>query len=266
MKDISLIDYSGLDVPEVLTRLFYPRRDFEQPANFPGTQDLYIEAGGGAKVHARFHRAAHDAATILFFHGNGEIVSDYDDMAALYRERRINFMPADYRGYGFSTGGPSITNMMRDCHVIYDFALQWLEKEGYNGPLLVMGRSLGSASALELASSYPESIDGLIVESGFATMEPLFDLLDLAPEISEAQRKRLSNLDKIAAYTGPTLVIHAEFDHIIPFMSGQALFQASKSRNKKFLTIRGADHNDLFFWGMSEYLEAVSELAAGIKK
>ena len=30
---------------------------------------------------ARFHPAAATAATILFFHGNGEIVADYDELA-----------------------------------------------------------------------------------------------------------------------------------------------------------------------------------------
>jgi len=267
MIDISKIDFSSLDVPEVLTRLFYPRADFETSAAVTDAHDLLIPVTEGVRIHARFHGSSRDAPTILFFHGNGEIVSDYDDMAALYNERHINFLPADYRGYGLSNGGPSITNMMRDCHVIFDFTQKWLKEEGYGGPLIVMGRSLGSASALELAAHYSEFLGGLIVESGFATMEPLFDLLDIHRDISENQRKGLRNLAKIAKFKGPTLVIHAEFDHIIPFLDGQALFEASPSEDKSFLKIPGANHNDIFYWGMTAYMKAVAELCAlAIKK
>lgn len=55
-----------------------------------------------------------NAPTLLFFHGNGEIVEDYDDIAQIYLKLGINFLPVDYRGYGRSTGSPTVTAMMRD--------------------------------------------------------------------------------------------------------------------------------------------------------
>ena len=89
----------------------------------------------------------------------------------------------DYRGYGRSTGTPTVIAMMADCRVILAFAREWLEQRSFAGPLVVMGRSLGSASALELAASHPDLIDGLIIESGFAHAGPLLTLLgvDLKP-------------------------------------------------------------------------------------
>jgi pimeloyl-ACP methyl ester carboxylesterase len=80
-------------------------------------------------------------------------------------------------GYGRSTGQPTITAMMRDSHLVLDFVKKWLLDKGYKGPLILMGRSLGSASVLELASHYKDRIDGLIVESGFAFSDPLLQLL-----------------------------------------------------------------------------------------
>ena len=77
-------------------------------------------------VGGRFHMAEKSAPNILFFHGNGEMVADYDEMGPLYNRIGINFLPVDYRGYGRSTGQPTITAMMRDCHVIFDFAKKWL--------------------------------------------------------------------------------------------------------------------------------------------
>ena len=58
-------------------------------------------------VGGRFHMAEKSAPNILFFHGNGEIVADYDDMGPLYNRMNISFLPVDYRGYGRSTGKPT---------------------------------------------------------------------------------------------------------------------------------------------------------------
>ena len=70
------------------------------------------------------------------------------------------------------------------------------------------------------------------------------------------------NIDKIRAFDKPTLIIHAEKDHIIPFADGQALYEASPAKDKRFLGIPEADHNNLFSHGMEEYMQAVKELAA----
>ena len=260
MIDISTIDYSELDRPEILSFLFYPRPDFGEPMDSEGIRDMLIPVDENDSVGARLHVSNRTDPTILFFHGNGETVSDYDDMGSLYTGLGINFLPVDYRGYGRSSGTPTITSMMRDCHVVLDFVKNVLTQEGYNGSLIVMGRSLGSASALELAGHYRESIDGLVVESGFASMEGLYQRLSAPSNIPESKRKGLSNVDKIARFDGPTLVIHAEFDHIIPFAAGEELFEAAAASEKTFLKIPGADHNDIFFRGRTQYLEAVLDL------
>ena len=179
-------------------------------------------------VGARFHPAAATAPTILFFHGNGEIVADYDELAPFYQRQGVNFFPVDYRGYGRSTGDPTVSAMMRDCHEIFRFARQWLPEMGYPGPLVVMGRSLGSASALELAAAYPDQVAALIVESGFAYAGPLLQLLGVnLAAIGFKETAGFRNIDKIRAYPGPTLIIHAEHDHIIPLSDGQALYDAA---------------------------------------
>ena len=119
------------------------------------------------------------APNVLFFHGNGEIVADYNDLGPLYISNGLNFMPVDYRGYGRSTGRPTVAAMMMDCHSIFEFTKRWLRDNGYTGRFIVMGRSLGSAPALELASHYKDQIDGLIVESGFAYTGPLLALVGI---------------------------------------------------------------------------------------
>ncbi|MFZ5448011.1 MAG: alpha/beta hydrolase [Thermodesulfobacteriota bacterium] len=262
MNDLRDMDYTALDVPEVLLRLFHPRPETSFAGMASSASDLLIPVADDAAVGARFHPGEPAAPTILFFHGNGEIVADYDELAPFYLRLGLNFFPADYRGYGRSTGSPTVSAMMEDCHKIFKFARKWLAQQGYSGPLLVMGRSLGSAPALELAASYPDQVSALIVESGFAFAGPLLQLLGVnLRAIGFQERAGFRNVDKIKAYPGPTLIIHAEHDHIIPLSDGQALYDASGARDKTMLTIPHANHNDILLQGFTEYMAAIKELA-----
>jgi fermentation-respiration switch protein FrsA (DUF1100 family) len=268
MIDINKIDYSLLDRPEILMFLFHPRPEWGKPHPVEGAQDVLIPVEDDVLVGGRFYIAGKEAPNILFFHGNGEIVADYEDLAPLYTKRGLNFLPVDYRGYGRSTGRPTITAMMRDCHVIFEYARNWLGKKGCKGPFVVMGRSLGSASVLELISCYAREIDGLIVESGFAYAGPLLQLLGIElKRLGVTEEEGFRNIDKIRTFPKPTLIIHAEYDHIIPFSEGRALYEACPADDKRLLMIPKANHNDIFARGIEPYMEAVKELTgkAGVR-
>lgn len=251
-------DYSILDRPEVLRVLFHPRPEWG--GSFSGS-DLLIPVEADVLVGARFYPVESAAPNLLFFHGNGEIVADYDELGPVYNRMGANFLPVDYRGYGRSTGQPTVAAMMTDCHVILNFVSGWFSENGYTGPLVVMGRSLGSASALELAVAHPDRVAGVIIESGFAYAEPLLQLLGIdTRRLGFKETEGFQNIEKIKKVAKPTLIIHAERDHIIPFADGQALYSACASREKTLLKIPRANHNDIFARGLSDYLAAVKEL------
>ena len=255
MIDLTQIRYPAFDKPEICRVLFYPRRERAGPQGV-GPERLMIPVENDVTVGGRFHLARQESPTILFFHGNGEIAADYDDIGVIYRGMGINFLPVDYRGYGLSSGRPTVTAMMRDGHAVLEYVTAWLTGRECTGPLIVMGRSLGSAPALEIAFHNAERIAGLIIESGFARILPLLSLLGIHdPELTEATGPQ--NLEKIRRVRKPTLVIHAEYDHIIPFAEGKDLYEASGAVEKKLLEIPGADHNNIFFHGMRQYLDAV---------
>jgi pimeloyl-ACP methyl ester carboxylesterase len=250
-----------LDGDAVSSRLFYPRPEWGRGKTRPGSRDFLVPVSGNEKVGARFHEGKKEGPVILFFHGNGEIVADYDDLAPVYTTLGINFTIVDYRGYGRSTGSPTVSAMLRDACDVFLFFRDLLSKEGFTGPFTVMGRSLGSAPALETAVVFQDRVDGLIIESGFARIVPLLRLIGvdpLPPGITEKEDR--FNLERISAFRKPALVIHAEYDHIIPFSDGEALFAACPSEWKRFLEIPGANHNDIFLKGFRAYLSAVQEL------
>lgn len=257
--------YGKLDRPDIVSAIFHPRPQLASAPRSETVSDHRIRVDEDVHVGARFHVSSKSGANILFFHGNGEIAADYDDLGPLYNSMGINLLAADYRGYGISDGSPTVSAMMADCHLLFDYARDWLQQQACLGPLVLMGRSLGSASALELTLKHQKNIDGLIIESGFAHALPLLRLLGV--DTSDLQRDDsdgFDNLQKIGACHLPTLIIHAEFDHIIPYTDGQALFNASPAEDKQLLKIGNANHNDILMRGFDPYMQSISRLVKRI--
>ncbi len=254
-------NYHVLDQPLVLERLFHPRKEMPGRRSKKGRDDVMIEVDRGVEIAGSFYFKSSHAPVILFFHGNGEIVSDYDDLAEYFTDRGLNFFVVEFRGYGRSSGQPSVTSMMKDCHKILDYLISYMKNREIKGRLCIMGRSLGSASAIELGVNSHHDIHCLIIESGFAFVSPLLRILGLDPEtIGYRECPDFENLDKIKNFSKPCLVIHAQFDHIIPFSDGIALYEACHSSNKFLLEIKNANHNDIFSHGMNAYLEHVKKI------
>lgn len=252
--------YSILDTPQVLSHLFHPRPHMGERVLDANREDIMIPVGDNVRVGASFHFSGPKAPTLLFFHGNGEIVSDYDDLGQIFSRAGMNFFVADYRGYGSSEGTPTVCSMLADSHAVLDFVKGFLNDKKLSGLLGVMGRSLGSASAIELAQNRSQDFDCLIIESGFAWIQPLLKLLGVYMEGDEAFPEALENVGKIGSFEKPTLVIHAQYDHIIPFSDGQALFEACSASDKTFLEIKNANHNDIFLQGMNDYIKHLQKL------
>jgi alpha-beta hydrolase superfamily lysophospholipase len=258
-------NYDVLDRPEVSASIFHPRAELGSKPSNAAVSDHLISVDTDIQVGARFHCTSPSGANVLFFHGNGEIVADYDELGPVFGRSGINFLVADYRGYGRSNGHPSVSTMLSDSHRILAYVQKWLKRKNYDGPLIVMGRSLGSASALELVAENGNTIHGLIIESGFAYAAPLLRLLGVdADTLGFKEEDGFVNIEKIGTYKGPTLIMHAEYDHIIPYTDGLALYKVSPAQYKKLLKIEGANHNDIMLRGFDNYMQAIQQLVAHI--
>jgi alpha-beta hydrolase superfamily lysophospholipase len=196
--DLAKISYPKVDRPEILMLFFHPRPEWATPEPVPGCLDVTIPVADGVGVGAKFHLSESEAPAILMFHGNGEIAADYNDLGQLYRRMGLHFLVVDYRGSGRSGGSPSVTSMMRDCHLVFDYTKSFLAERRFTGPLVLMGRSLGSAPALELASTYSEELSGLIIESGFALSGPLLELFGFSmKKLGISENDGFRNIDKV---------------------------------------------------------------------
>ena len=257
--------FSVFDRPEINSFLFYPRLDTGSsvPA---GAEDLLFPVEPDIRISARFYLSDPNGPHLLFFHGNGEIASDYDDAGFFYQQLGLNLLAMDYRGYGKSQGTPSVGTILTDALTVFDLVYDWVREKGRRGPLIIMGRSLGSAPAIDIASKRMEKIDGLIIESGFAYSLPLLELVGIPVErLGLHEEDGFRNYQKISQITKPTFILHAQFDQIIPLNESEVLLKNSGAGRKERVVIPGAGHNDIVFILGQVFFEIIARFANSLK-
>jgi alpha-beta hydrolase superfamily lysophospholipase len=253
-----------LDNPLILSNVFYPRVDQPGTSDLPNVTDGTIPTDDGVVLGYRLYTHTPDSPTLVYFHGNGEIASDYDNFADQFRRIGLSVMVVDYRGYGWSTGKPLISTLLSDAEKVL---LSLPEIVGQKNPVFVMGRSLGSAPASHLAATHPDLLKGIIIESGFAHAPSIFGrLIGLPDSLTAKVPDVFDNARKIAAADLPLLVIHGERDTLIPVQNGQELYDVSPTTNKTILRIPGAGHNDLLLYGMADYFAAIKKFVEQVRR
>ena len=97
-----------LDHPIVSSRYFFPRREFL-------SDPYWVEAVDGSRLACYYQTVNPDAKTVIYFHGNGEVVADYLPSFPEWITRAgCNVLLAEYRGYGMSSGTPALAGMLDD--------------------------------------------------------------------------------------------------------------------------------------------------------
>lgn len=243
-----------LDHPLIAARYFFPGG--RAPA---ARVDVPVE---GATLACAVHRVPDAAGTVVFFHGNGEVVADWQGTL----DRVVNgfgwdLFLAEYRGYGGSTGTPSLGRMLDDVGAM-------VEAAGPPEKLVVMGRSVGSLFALEAVRRFP-SIAGLVLESGIADALGRITLRVSPAELGgtreqwEALESRLDHRSKIGGYDGPVLVLHTRHDGLVDVSHGERLAEWAGGEARLRVFERG-DHNSILFENLAEYLAELAGFLAGV--
>ena len=239
----------------IIDNIFIPRN-----SSHKDNKDFLINICDGIVINARFFLKDINLPNIIFFHGNAEIAEDYNELAEIYNVYNFNFIVAEYRGYGLSSGLPSFATFHKDCTTVFDGIYNKLIKTNYNGKLIAMGRSLGSAAACHLVSKRIDSIDCCIIESGFATEDFFFDLIG----INYNNVDSFGNLDAIKKYDKPLFIIHSVDDHIVPYNQAELLYKSSISKNKKLYSIKNANHNNIILIEKDKYFKKIKSFYESI--
>jgi uncharacterized protein len=185
---------------------------------------------------------------VLYCHGNGGNIGGRINTLSGLRELGLAVLIFDYRGYGESSGRPTVDGTRLDVLAVWRYLV---DERGYDPSEIVMwGRSLGGAVAIDQAARV--SVAGmppaaLIVESSFtSTIEIGKEVYPWLP-VGWFQRKLdYPSRELIAKVTAPVLIAHSPADDLIPAHHGQALSDAAEAgaaTRLAFIELDGG-HND----------------------
>lgn len=230
---------------------FHPdNRAWSTPRQFGLTaEDVFIDGPDGARLHGWFI-AARGAArgTVLHLHGNAASIGNHLPLVAWLPPAGWNVLLLDYRGFGRSQGKPSLDGVVADARA----ALAWLRaKPAIDASrIVVLGQSLGGATALRLVAEDAQRVRGLIVDSAFASYRGIArDAAGLlrviaAPLFAALPGEQSDPLAAARRVTVPLLVLHGSADGMIGIGHGEALFAAAPGPHKHWLRVEGGRHLD----------------------
>lgn len=229
---------------------FFPERQLEMTPARAGLEfeDVFFEAEDGVRLHGWFVPATPERGTVLFFHGNAGNISHRVDTLRLLHDLRLSVLAFDYRGYGRSNGSISEAGTQADARAAWRYLVQ--ERGVAPQSLLLFGRSLGAAVAIELATKVKPA--GVIAESAFTSIADMATQAYPWLPVRWLLRMQFDSLEHVRNLRAPKLLIHSRDDNTVPFDMGWQLYTAAADP-KWFLEIHGP-HNE--GWLLSqEYAE-----------
>lgn len=204
---------------------------FPQPSALQ-TELLRLPTGkGDVLVSVRQHDGPN---AVIYFGGNAEDISrSLPIFGQAFPDRALYLMY--YPGYGGSDGSPSQEAIHRNALLLFD------KVHAAHAHVTVIGRSLGSGAAMQLASERP--VASLIL------VTPYDSVLAIASErfwmfpIRWLLKDTFDSANLAPGINVPTLLIAAEHDDVIPAASTHRLFKAFKPGVANLKVLPGTGHN-----------------------
>ena len=173
---------------------------------------------------------------LIYFGGNAEDVSySLPGLANAFPDHAVYLL--HYRGYGGSTGAPSEAALIADALVLFD------QVYAEHKSIVVVGRSLGSGVAVQLASQRP--VARLVLVTPYDSIAEIAARQFPVFPVRWLLRDKFESSKFAPQITVPTLIIAAEHDEVIPRARTDALFNSFRAGVAVFKVIARTGHNTI---------------------
>jgi pimeloyl-ACP methyl ester carboxylesterase len=234
--------------------LLYPAPQVDDVAPPAGARLVTLRARDGALVNAMELPAPGASRTVVYFHGNGEVIGSDVWVAQRIVAQGLSVVLVEYRGYGRSRGAPpSEDGLYTDAETVLDD----LARRGIGPERVVLwGASLGTGVAVEMAR---RGRGGALV-----LVAPYTSILDMAARTAPLLPVRLlvpdrfESLSKAPLLHLPTVVVHGTEDEVVPFAMGERM--AGAIAGSRFERIAGGHHMDCFLVDAALFARVAKEL------
>lgn len=167
-------------------------------------------------------------AVVLYCHGNAGNIGHRMSALSGLRGLGASVLIFDYRGYGDSSGRPTVPGTRLDIQAVWAELLA----RGYApGEIVLWGRSLGGAVAIDQAARASRAGTpprALIVESSFTSTTDIgAEVYPWLPVRWLGAKLEYPSRELLAEVAAPVLVAHSPSDDLIPFAHGRRLLAAA---------------------------------------
>jgi len=221
-------------------------------------EDLKIPVNSTDHLHGWWiPAAASSRKCILVLHGNGEVIEDLvgEEINTLHA-LGANLLLLDYRGYGTSSHvTPNESTVDADARAALDELLK--RRKAPIGDVIILGRSLGSGPATQLASEHAD-LGGLILESAFTSIVDVVNpywYFRIFP-IGILLRTHFDNASRIGAVRVPVLIVDGTADTLTPVWMAEKLL-AKANGPKQIYLVPGAGHEESMSVGGKKLAEVL---------
>lgn len=180
--------------------------------------------------------------TVVVFHGNAGTAADRAYYVKPLSSIGYRVILAEYPGYGQRKGKLGEKSFVSDAQ-----ATVRLISEKFEGPLILLGESLGCGVAAGAASDPSLRIDGILLITPWDTLLAVAKSMFPWLPVGLLMKDKYDSIANLKSFRGRIAVVGAERDEILPIKHAHALYQ-SLTGDKKMWTLKGAGHND---WPMA---------------
>lgn len=207
------------------------------------------------------HPHKKDAPVVLFSHGNSGNITIRTGLCELLMRSGASVFVYDYRGFGKSTGQPTVEGVSQDGVAAFDF-LQ--ERMGVKSDrLFLYGESLGAAVTTYIHTQ--RECAGMVLQSGFSSLRAIAGHTFTPLKVYSNWLFPEPGFDSAAILRRsehpPLLVIHGKLDQVVPYAHGLALYEAAGAR-KRLLALPATNHSDLLATAATQLHEELSSFFA----
>lgn len=240
MRRLGVFVLAGLLLGGCSGLFFYPTRGPMPTPDALGLdyRDVWFVSADGTRLHGWFLPARGDVkGTILHLHGNAQNIGAHLPSVAWLPAQGFNVLTFDYRGYGRSSGTPSIEGVIQDAHAA--LATVAAMEETRLGTLSVFGQSLGGSVAIALAAQdvRRDALCAVIADSAFAGYRRIFrekmtemwltwPFRGVLPDTIETRYDPSRLIADIAPI--PVIIMHGDADMLVPVDHAYTLFYAAQ--------------------------------------
>ncbi|MCU1349468.1 MAG: alpha/beta hydrolase [Acidobacteria bacterium] len=204
-------------------------------------EEHWMETDDGELLYGWYCHAKKPAiASALFCHGNTGNLTTIAGVIPHLLDSGINVLLFDYRGFGKSTGRPSLSGVVSDgvCAARYHDRIRPKDR-----PSILYGYSLGGAIAAQVTKLH--NFDGLILQSTFTNLSDLARVTFPRVPLHLVAGNFFDTMRIVRRLEIPVLFMHGTADETIPYWMTQRLYDACPSR-KELRIVEGGLHKDLY--------------------